>query len=38
MPVLLTAPPATVSNAWLEFNFLLVVAGLIVLNLLLRSG
>ena len=28
---------AVVSNPWIELNFLLIVAGLVVLNLLLRS-
>jgi hypothetical protein len=36
MPAILSAPAAA-SNAWIELNFLLVVAALVVLNLLLRS-
>jgi hypothetical protein len=36
MPMLLSAP-AVASNAWLELNFLVMVAGLVILNLLTRS-
>lgn len=36
MPPFLSVPAAAVSDAWVELNFLLIVAALVVLNLLLR--
>jgi hypothetical protein len=36
MAALLSVPAAAVSDAWVELNFLLIVAALIALNLLLR--
>jgi hypothetical protein len=36
MAALLSVPAAAASDAWVELNFLLIVAALVVLNLLLR--
>lgn len=35
--ILFNPPPPIPSESWVEFNFLLIVAGLVLLNLLLRA-